>query len=611
MSLLVAIIMLLPFAASAQRNDSFFSGFEDDDYENRIAFIGLGNQPFGTEPAPVGSGLLVLTVAGAGYAALRRKRSDKSGKSRKTYTTCVLALAMVLAFTGCKKKIEPIVNNGETAHITLNVGNGNRHIIEPNESGYVPVRYESGVDVIYVGNGSTYIGSLSCTTSSDEHGRGAVFEGDITTPAVDKELYFYFVGGLTPSSSPTAGSTTEFTVDISEQRERLPVLSYGSAVYSGNNSINCMLENKCALVEFKMTQPQENGVRIANMLSQAKIDFSNPGITPTGVLDAISLYHQSTINKWAILLPGDDRTSVAVVYSGYVAPGTNTTAHKYFDISNIGSLSEGDYIYGTNAITIDNAGEETNKKYFVVSANGNVVQFSNGNLLYKAQPNPTWHIADNPWDFVGGSVTYKDKSGTHTDDFGTVYVGEVRCSNNLIGESSYNGYIDLFGWSTWGDGGQPWQYLNNNNLYAWSTDFNGNIDNDNHTDWRILTPEEWGELKKHAEKIGLTKVHDVRGAILLPDNCSKEYNENDWVEMTNETWDSFVDDGAVFLPATGLRNVQTVLNANQEGTNTYGYYWTPSSDGSSGWCMYMTAGGSKINTRAIAKYYGMAVRLVR
>lgn len=606
--------MLLPFAASAQRSDSFFSGFEDDDYENRIAYIGLGNQPFGTEPAPVGSGLLVLTVAGAGYAALRRKRSDKSGKSHKTYMACVFALAMVLAFTGCKKKIEPIVNSGETAHITLNVGNGNRHIIEPNESGYVPVSYSAG-DVIYVGNGSTYIGSLSCTTSSDEHGRGAVFEGDITTPVVDEKLHFYFVGGLTPSVTLEKDATTSFTVDISEQGEFLPVLSYGKVVYTGSNNINCQLENKCALVEFKMTQPQvqSHAVRIANMLSEAKIDFSNPGITPTGVLDAISLYPQSTINRWAILLPGDDRTSVAVVYSGYVAPGTNITAHKYFDISNIGSLSEGDYIYGTNAITIDNAGEETNKKFFVVSANGNVVQFSNGNLLYKHQPTPTWHIADNPWDFVGGYVHYQSNSQYYDDYFGTVYVGENRCSNSLIGESSYNGYIDLFGWSTWGDGGQPWQYLNNNNLYAWSTDFNGNIDNDNHTDWRILTKEEWDQLKTYhnTNKIGLATVHDVRGAILLPDNCSVEYYPSSWNTMSDGTWTNLVKDGAVFLPATGYRVEKTVYQANQVGTKTYGYYWTSSSNGSNGGYMYVTS-SSKMNTNNnLGKSYGMAVRLVR
>ena len=34
----------------------------------------LNNQTFGQDPAPLGSGLLILTAIGAGYAAVRRKR---------------------------------------------------------------------------------------------------------------------------------------------------------------------------------------------------------------------------------------------------------------------------------------------------------------------------------------------------------------------------------------------------------------------------------------------------------------------------------------------------------------------------------------------------------
>ena len=611
----VAMIVLLPFSTTAQGSDGFFRANESENYQNRDVSLGMGlsNDSFGQ--APLGTGLLVLTVAGAGYVALKRKRSNKTCRSYKTY---MLSLAMVLAFTGCKKKIEPIVNSGETVHITLNVNNGNRHIIEPNENGYVPVSYSDG-DVIYVGNGSTYIGTLLYNVEL------GIFEGNVDpAPSNNEWLHFYFVGGLNPSVTPVNGTTTDFTVNISEQRECLPVLSYGSVQYKGNNSISCKLKNKCALVEFKMTSPQENAVRIANMLSQARINFgtSTPGITPTGVLDAITLYDQSTINKWAILLPGDERTSEAIVYTAFVEPNTNLASHEYYDISNIGPLSAGDYIYGTDhAITINNDGSPSKKKFFVVSANGNVVQFSNGNLLYKAYPTPTWHIADNPWDFVGGSVTFKGASGTQTKDFGTVDVDHIRCSNNLIGET-YNGYIDLFGWSTWGAGGTPWKYSNADSEYAWSTDFNETIDNENNTDWRILTKEEWEQLRTyhHATRIGMATLHDdeygdVRGAIVLPDKCESEYLSEDWINMSDATWNNLKNQGAVFLPATGYRQVQTVNQANQEGQKTYGYYWTSSyhsSNDSNGVCMYITTGSSKISTNInFGKSYGMAVRLVR
>ena len=84
LAMAMAVGLLLPMTMFAQ-NDGFFRG--GGDYINRdggasgdIVNQGFGdnggntvtNQSFGE--APVGSGLLILTVMGAGYAALRRKR---------------------------------------------------------------------------------------------------------------------------------------------------------------------------------------------------------------------------------------------------------------------------------------------------------------------------------------------------------------------------------------------------------------------------------------------------------------------------------------------------------------------------------------------------------
>ncbi|MBQ3845075.1 MAG: hypothetical protein II817_08910 [Bacteroidales bacterium] len=85
----MAFGMLLPVTASAQ-SDGFFRG--GGDYSNRDAGGGayslnnqtfgsddnggynLNNQTFGQETAPLGTGLLILTAAGAGYVALKRKK---------------------------------------------------------------------------------------------------------------------------------------------------------------------------------------------------------------------------------------------------------------------------------------------------------------------------------------------------------------------------------------------------------------------------------------------------------------------------------------------------------------------------------------------------------
>lgn len=89
LSVAMAFGMLLPNAAFAQ-SDGFFR--DGGDYSYRDAGGGayslnnqqfgsdtnggynLNNQTFGQDPAPLGTGLLILTVAGAGYVALKRKK---------------------------------------------------------------------------------------------------------------------------------------------------------------------------------------------------------------------------------------------------------------------------------------------------------------------------------------------------------------------------------------------------------------------------------------------------------------------------------------------------------------------------------------------------------
>lgn len=632
MSLLVAIIMLLPFAASAQRSDSFFSGFEDDDYENRIAFIGLGNQPFGTEPAPVGSGLLVLTVAGAGYAALRRKRSDKSGKSRKTYTTCVLALAMVLAFTGCKKKIEPVVHdNGNSVNITLNVNGGGKHgIVLDQESGYSPVAYREG-DVIYVGDGDSYVGSLTCQSD------GTTFTGTITPSSTADNLYFYYVGGLTPQNWVGA---TSFTVDIHDQSNtnaemdntnKLPVLSVGTEdYYPGKVEFDCILENKCALVKFRLqADAGDSKVRISNMLSEAKIDFANPnqGIAPTGTLDAITLYcgpsyngEQTVTNKyfrWAILLPSD------AARSGHVIVEESENNFKFYTEVSIPAINpeSNNYIY--NPLDLDNA-TETNDPLFVVSDNYNVVRFSPGNLQYQPSTN-TWRFANNQYDYVGGTI--KNITDIGNVQYGNVYENSVQCTNALIA-NDYSGWIDLFGWSTWSDGMNPCEARTDYQYYQGGTEFHHPLKDDNHNDWRILTDKEWACLSKiHNLKrkigaativMGAEKINYVRGKLILPynwENSPELVKDNNWkaTEITAENWANYwLPNGAVFMPVDGYRNGTNVVNANQYSSGSSGMYWSVTPNGSErGYVASFAASATITVSSNMYKYFGCAVRLVR
>ena len=86
--LLIALVLTMGFVANAQRggSDTFF-GWDDSNYGDRgtvmdnpnDASIGFGlpGGPLGgsdDQNAPLGSGLLVLTALGAGYAVARKKR---------------------------------------------------------------------------------------------------------------------------------------------------------------------------------------------------------------------------------------------------------------------------------------------------------------------------------------------------------------------------------------------------------------------------------------------------------------------------------------------------------------------------------------------------------
>lgn len=86
---MMAIGLMLPSASHAQ-NDAFFR-YGDNFYTNRAEAGGnITNQTFGQDPAtgvtggitnqqfgaPLGSGLLIMMMAGMGYAVAKNKRKE-------------------------------------------------------------------------------------------------------------------------------------------------------------------------------------------------------------------------------------------------------------------------------------------------------------------------------------------------------------------------------------------------------------------------------------------------------------------------------------------------------------------------------------------------------
>lgn len=334
-ALMLSLTMLAAMTTNAQ-SDGFFR-YNENLYNDRDANInintannGFQNDDFG---APLGTGLLILTAAGAGYAISRRKRNFKNG------TTLLLSALMLLGMTNCKKKVvEPIAQptNGNKVAITLNVGGGAKAEVDPPH-----VNFETGDQVLVASNGR-YVGTLTGTIVD----ANVTFSGDITDPVVGEPLYFYFLGNK-DTGTLTAGTSgsTSCTVNISDQANypHLPVISMGVSIdrehgnaivnYSSeNNEYACQFHNKASLMKFVVTTDSDAAICVTGMNNKVMVDFSkaandaqNNGFT-YGMVNAdgvITLQGGSGTNveKWAIVLPTETATPAGDEGSVYTYDG--------------------------------------------------------------------------------------------------------------------------------------------------------------------------------------------------------------------------------------------------------------------------------------------------
>mgnify|MGYP006873028418 CR=1 FL=1 len=461
--------------------------------------------------------------------------------------TLAMTLAVAMCFSQCKKNVEPLSTAaGDGVRISLSV-DGGKHDVFPTTGAVV---YGDG-DVIYVGNNGKYVGSLTYADGT--------FSGTIYGPSTDDYLHFYFVGGL-ETGTLTAGSTTSFTVNISDQSSKLPVLSYGHSnvkYTDGNATYSCTLENKCGLVKFVPATATSSAVTVSGMKTEATIDFATPGITPTATTGTITLNPVSDDAKWAILLPQDAVASPEVSISGYtcsIADG-------------VPAITENAYLNTGLGITMAIAGalegefslSSTTKVYFSKS---NVVRESSDGKFY---------LGESQYYYVGARDTYPSS------------------------------YLD---WST--------ACMASQTLY----------DSDGSTlcftDWRIPTKTEWEYLIGRTVngntgdggaycRVTLTDSKDgkesVYGMIIFPDNYTGTVPSSG----ASITKTAFVNDyesvGCVFLPAAGYSTGSSVLSAG-----TLGHYWSCTEYDS--FAYFLRFELSSVYLHGSLKTYGRSVRLV-
>lgn len=299
---ILLLIGLIPLASFAQ-SDVFFKVENVDIYRDDSWSYTVNTQNFGE--TPLGSGLLILTAVGAGYAISKRRRNRKNISKG---TMLLLAGLMLLGTTGCRKKIvEPIANVSDEIYITVKVNGGSRADITA-VGAFV---FEDG-DKLYVGNDGKYKGCLNYSNGT--------FSGSIKTngTSTDDFLHFYFMGG---KLNPTI-SGTRYTVMIDDQTSSYPVISYGksTAKYYGEGAYTTTLENKCSLIKFNVDTPSESNIYLKGMLNKVTIDFSDNSIAYAKDGDgAIRMRAKNASNEtWAIVLPQTDLTGAGeAITNGY------------------------------------------------------------------------------------------------------------------------------------------------------------------------------------------------------------------------------------------------------------------------------------------------------
>lgn len=472
----------------------------------------------------------------------------------KRIITIVCALLLVLSLSQCKKKPVVTDNGPEPVSITLNVNAGSKVLVTPSTG---EVAFENG-DVIYVAYKGKYVGTIIHN--------GSCFTGEISaTPDNETPLYFYFLGNKTPYKTLTKGSSTSISVDIIDQTDstKLPVISAAASKepFIGEGTYTSTLENKCALVKFNVTSESDSEICISGLNNKIDVDLSSGvnGFTYGMVGNSVIRLQGGIGNnyeRWAILLPQTDINCTA--YSANYANSGSVSdiigSHSQIP----GQIDANDYV--TSGVNISltapfNVLEGAIKCLYSVSSTKQVF-FSQGNLKYQASTG-TWKFHDNQNDIIG--------------------------SLNESISSSYDGWIDLFGYGTSGYNGLYPYTINEDNYYYPSSNINttnndwgyNSISNGGNEAglWRTLTTTEWIYLFNNYRFV-LATVGGVKGLILLP-----EFWETETYSLNNIKYPNFTvlglqytdvrysdniityDDfhnylevyGAVFFPAAGKR----------------------------------------------------------
>ena len=236
-------------------------------------------------------------------------------------------------------------------------------------------------------------------------------------------------------------------------------------------------------------------------------------------------------------------------------------------------------------------------------ASGKQVYFSQGNLQYSGvtTKNYVWSFAEHQYDMLGTA--------------------------NVSG-SALADKIDLFGWSgdnttaPWGISTSATEADYKGDFVDWGKNFG------NGTTWRTLTNKEWEYLlgtRDNATNLkGLAHINlnsdgteYANGLIFLPDNWTApegiSFVGNNTTYANNtftlDQWQQLEANGAIFLPASGMRSGST--GTSMSDIQNIGYYWSATvTDESRSYFLKFLSNDWYVSSSGYV-YCGYAVRLVQ
>lgn len=521
------------------------------------------------------------------------------------YSFAAIAL-MGLGMTSCQKE------NTQQLPMSFNASidrDGSNAKVELNNENYPEWENE---DSIYIGyQGSTLGAIYSCLNNSIDCRITVFYYSSHQEPVGDLAYAIY------PASIATVyddQQSNEIVLPATQtspdgRLTRLPMSSDArnffpeNIEYNINNSLDLVLpfQNICGVLRIHL---QQNDVAISSITLSANEHLngvydlayqnSKPVITEsttrtnafsnTTTLNLITPQSIASGKDFYIYLPAGDYTNMRLTFTnslGHVC--TKSCAALTVHRSEIIPIS----ISGNMEFQVPPAYDENGAlpSLFSVSSSKQV-RFSRGNMQYTTTgthvtnytttSRGTWRFAEHQYDYVG--------------------------EGNVNKSTSYEGWIDLFSWSSSGYSMSPWYIANLAGGDIAGTDrdwgvYNAISNGGNQPGlWRTLTKPEMYYLlysrtdysnKKGMGKIQISDNESVSGLILLPDswtlpegcsfnglsniNANNSFDNNTY---TLDQWTLMENAGAVFLPAAGV-DARTSNNYSAPiydiGTN--GSYW--------------------------------------